>query len=98
MPTSFWGFLTYALLAAIAWNKRTQAQWKTAWLVSLFGVLYSLYLTGISFYSLDAACPYCLTSLGLMSAIFAVRLVSAAKANVRFQLGAVAGQERRFRR
>ena len=23
MPTAFWGFLTYALLAAIAWNKRT---------------------------------------------------------------------------
>ena len=48
MPTAFWGFLTYALLAAIAWNKRTEAQWKTAWLVSLFGVLYSLYLTGVS--------------------------------------------------
>jgi uncharacterized membrane protein len=72
MPTSFWGFLTYALLAAIAWNKRTPAQWKTAWFVALFGVLYSLYLTLISFYSLDAACPYCLTSLGIMAAIFAV--------------------------
>jgi uncharacterized membrane protein/glutaredoxin len=72
MPTSFWGFLTYGLLAAIAWNKRTAAQWKAAWVVALFGVLYSLYLTAISFYSLDAACPYCLTSLGLMAAIFAV--------------------------
>jgi uncharacterized membrane protein len=74
MPTSFWGFLTYALLAAIAWNKRTAAQWKAAWVVSLFGVLYSVYLTAVSFYSLDAACPYCLTSLGLMAAIFAVTL------------------------
>jgi uncharacterized membrane protein len=72
MPTSFWGFLTYALLAAIAWNKRTPAQWKAAWFVALFGMLYSLYLTGVSFYSLDAACPYCLISLGLMAAIFAV--------------------------
>jgi uncharacterized membrane protein len=74
LPTSFWGFLTYALLAAIAWNKRTAAQWKAAWLVSIFGVFYSLYLTGVSFFILEAACPYCLTSLGLMTAIFAVVL------------------------
>ncbi|HEX2229996.1 MAG TPA: vitamin K epoxide reductase family protein [Candidatus Binatia bacterium] len=72
LPTSFWGFLTYALLAAIAWNKRTAAQWKAAWFVALFGVLYSVYLTAVSFYVLEAACPYCLTSLGLMAAIFAI--------------------------
>lgn len=70
MPTSFWGFLTYALLAAIAWNKRSDAQWTFAWIVSLFGLLYSLYLTAISFLELHAACPYCLTSLGLMAVIF----------------------------
>jgi uncharacterized membrane protein/glutaredoxin len=70
MPTSFWGFLTYALLAAIAWNKRAAAQWKWAWIVSLFGLLYSLYLTSISLFVLKAACPYCLTSVGLMTLIF----------------------------
>jgi uncharacterized membrane protein len=70
MPTSFWGFLTYALLAAIAWNKRTAAQWKAVWFVSLFGVLYSVYLTAVSLYVLEAACPYCLTSLALMATIF----------------------------
>jgi uncharacterized membrane protein len=72
LPTSFWGFFTYALLAAVAWNKRTVAQWKATWFIALFGVLYSVYLTAISFYSLDAACPYCLTSLGIMTAIFAL--------------------------
>jgi uncharacterized membrane protein len=72
MPTSFWGFLTYLLLAAIAWNKRTAAQWKAIWFVALFGVLYSLYLTAVSFYVLEAACPYCLASLGLMAAIFVI--------------------------
>ena len=87
MPTSLWGFLTYALLAAIAWNKRTEAQWKTAWLVSFFGVLYSLYLTGVSLFSLDAACPYCLTSLGLMSAIFAVVLFQRPKQMAGFSWG-----------
>src|ERR671914_319064 len=72
MPTSFWGFLTYALLAAIAWNKRVAAQWRFAWVVSLFGLLYSLYLTSVSFFELQAACPYCLASLGLMAVIFFV--------------------------
>jgi uncharacterized membrane protein len=70
MPTSLWGFLTYVLLAAIAWNKRSNSQWKVAWIVSLFGLLYSLYLTYVSLFELRAACPYCLSSLALMTAIF----------------------------
>jgi len=74
MPTSFWGFLIYTLLAAIAWNKTTPSQWKMAWTVTFFGLLYSLYLTGVSLIVLDSACPYCLTSLGLMTAILAVLL------------------------
>jgi uncharacterized membrane protein len=87
MPTSFWGFLTYALLAAIAWNKATQAQWKIAWWVSAFGVLYSLYLTGVSFFILKAACPYCLTSLALMSAILVVVLLQKPKQMAGFRWG-----------
>ena len=70
MPTSFWGFLTYALLAAVAWNRDTANQWRWAWVISLFGLFFSLYLTGVSFVALQAACPYCLVSLGLMTAIF----------------------------
>ena len=70
MPTSFWGFLMYALLAAIAWNRRSDVQWKFAWIVSLFGLFYSLYLTSVSLFELQAACPYCLSSLALMTAIF----------------------------
>jgi uncharacterized membrane protein len=72
MPTSFWGFLAYALLAAIAWNRHADNQWRWAWVISLFGLLYSLYLTSISFFVLQAACQYCLTSLGLMTVIFAL--------------------------
>jgi uncharacterized membrane protein/glutaredoxin len=70
MPTSFWGFLTYALLAAVAWNRHADDQWRWAWVISLFGLLYSLYLTAISYFELQAACPYCLTSLALMTIIF----------------------------
>ncbi|HSC43857.1 MAG TPA: vitamin K epoxide reductase family protein [Candidatus Binatia bacterium] len=72
MPTSFWGFLTYALLAAVAWNKNAADRWRWAWTISLFGLLFSLYLTSVSLFELKATCPYCLTSLGLMTAIFIV--------------------------
>ena len=72
MPTSLWGFLTYGLLAAVAWNRDAANQWRWAWVISLFGLFYSLYLTGISLLELKAACPYCLGSLGLMATIFTV--------------------------
>ena len=72
MPTSFWGFLTYALLAAVAWNRQADTQWRWAWIISLLGLLFSLYLTSISFFELNAACPYCLTSLGIIATIFVV--------------------------
>lgn len=75
MPTSFWGFLTYALLAAVAWNKATPSQWKLAWVVSFVGLAYSLYLTAVSWIVLESTCPYCLTSLGLLGAIFAVLIM-----------------------
>jgi uncharacterized membrane protein/glutaredoxin len=87
MPTSFWGLLTYALLAAVAWNKSAADQWKWAWVISFFGVLYSLYLTSISFFELKAACPYCLTSLGLMTVIFITATVQKPAALPRFSWG-----------
>ncbi|TMA11957.1 MAG: vitamin K epoxide reductase family protein [Deltaproteobacteria bacterium] len=69
LPTSLWGFLAYSSLAAIAWIKRVDAHWKLAWIVALFGVLYSGYLTSVSLIELNAACPYCLTSAALFSVI-----------------------------
>lgn len=70
MPTSLWGFLAYAALATVAWNPRADSQWKFAWVISLFGLLYSVYLTSVSLFVLQATCPYCLTSLTLMTVIF----------------------------
>jgi len=74
LPTSLWGFLLYAVLAGAAFTKRRSRRWKVLASVSLFGVAYSVYLTYISLYRLEAACPYCLTSLGLLGAIFVVTL------------------------
>jgi uncharacterized membrane protein/glutaredoxin len=72
LPTSFWGFLTYAALASIAFIKRSWLHWKAAFVVAFSGLLYSVYLTSISLLVLHAACPYCLTSLALMAATFAL--------------------------
>ncbi|MGH7875605.1 MAG: vitamin K epoxide reductase family protein [Candidatus Binatia bacterium] len=74
LPTSLWGFLTYALLAAVAWNRDVANQWRWTWTISLFGLLFSVYLTSVAFFELKATCPYCLTSLGLMAAIFIVTI------------------------
>ena len=58
--------------AATAFIGRADQHWRLAWTLAFFGVLYSAYLTTISFTVLGAACPYCLTSLALMTAIFAL--------------------------
>jgi uncharacterized membrane protein len=68
LPTSFWGFLAYVGLAAIAFVKPVRSHWRYAWTAALVGVAASVYLTTISLTILHATCPYCLTSLGLMTA------------------------------
>lgn len=72
MPTAQWGLLAYLALAGIAFLRPVERRWRWAWIVALFGVLYSAYLTTISLTVLGAACPYCLTSLALMATIFAL--------------------------
>jgi uncharacterized membrane protein len=72
LPTSFWGLLTYLTLAATAFMPRAESRWRLGWLVAMFGWVYSVYLTTVSLTILKAACPYCLTSLTLMTASFAL--------------------------
>ncbi|MFQ5851026.1 MAG: vitamin K epoxide reductase family protein [Candidatus Binatia bacterium] len=72
LPTSLWGFLTYIALAGVAFIRRADVQWKLAWTLALYGVLYSAYLTTISMVELEATCPYCLTSSTLLIAILAI--------------------------
>jgi len=71
LPTAFWGFLTYAALGHIGYRFRDRAShWKWAFLVSVIGFGYSIYLVSVSFIVIDAACIYCLASFALMTAIF----------------------------
>jgi uncharacterized membrane protein len=70
VPTAYWGLAAYLTLAATAFIRRIEWHWRAAWMIALGGVLYSAYLTTVSLAILRAACPYCLTSLALMTAIF----------------------------
>jgi uncharacterized membrane protein/glutaredoxin len=72
LPTSLWGFAGYAALAAVAFVRRADRHWSWAWTLAFFGVCYSVYLTGVSLTILQSACPYCLTSLALMTGILAL--------------------------
>jgi len=72
LPTSLWGLFAYTTLAAISFVKRADRHWSYAWTVAVFGVCYSVYLTIVSLTMLGSACPYCLTSLGLMTATLAL--------------------------
>ncbi|NOT26978.1 MAG: vitamin K epoxide reductase family protein [Acidobacteria bacterium] len=72
LPTAFWGLLAYISLAAIAFIRKAETHWLYAWTVALVGVCFSLYLTVVSLTILQSACPYCLTSLTLMSAALAL--------------------------
>src|SRR5215472_3232217 len=69
LPTSFWGLLTYLGLALSTFMPRVNDRWRLEWIVAMFGVMYSVYLTTVSLTVLRATCPYCLTSLTLMTAI-----------------------------
>jgi uncharacterized membrane protein len=72
LPTALWGLSAYTALAAIAFVRRANKHWSYAWTAAFFGVCYSVYLTVVSLTILEAACPYCLTSLGLMTATLAL--------------------------
>jgi len=72
LPTSLWGLFGYAALAGIAFVRRADRHWSFAFTVALFGVCYSVYLTIVSLTILQSACPYCLTSLALMTGTLAL--------------------------
>ena len=72
LPTAVWGLLAYIALAAVAFVRRVDRQWSYALTIAFFGVCYSVYLTWVSLTILGGACPYCLTSLAVMSGTLAL--------------------------
>lgn len=73
IPVALFGFLTYALLALLAWRGTSKIKrWQRLWIVSLIGVAISVYLTIAAAVVLQAACGWCLASLATLLAIFVV--------------------------
>jgi uncharacterized membrane protein/glutaredoxin len=83
VPTSLWGFFIYAALIGTCFVKRLDKRWKWAVLLSTIGFVYSAYLTTISITQLEATCPYCLTSLGLLTVILVITLIQTPRHNRR---------------
>lgn len=67
-PTSLLGFGLYFMLGWVALRVRSPAfHFTFAWLLSLVGVAYSVYLTVISLWVIGAFCPYCVASLSILT-------------------------------
>ena len=69
VPTAAWGLLVYAALGAAAFLRHAATRWRLTWMTAVVAVAYSAYLATVSLTVLHAACPYCLTSLALLTAI-----------------------------
>ncbi len=75
LPLSLWGLGLYLLLLLAACTGTTVAtRWRRVFSLSLIGVLMSLYLTTVGWVALEAVCAWCLTSFGLLLAIFGLLL------------------------
>ncbi len=71
LPLALWGFLTYAVLAFIAYRPASRLKrWKRMWTVAFLAMIISLYLTQVAAVELGVACLWCLFSLALLTAIF----------------------------
>jgi uncharacterized membrane protein len=93
LPTAFWGFLTYTILAFIGFRVRKQGlHWKAAWIISLVGLGYSVYLNIISLLVIEAMCAYCLASLSIMAVIFGVVMFQRPERLPNFKFGIWVGE------
>lgn len=76
MPMAFWGLLTYVMLAWLIWRaKRKPASWTMVLFVAVSGFAISAYLTVVSVLEIEATCPYCLASFGIITTLMILTLV-----------------------
>lgn len=75
-PMALWGCLTYVVIAGLVWRaRRKPGSWTPLIFVALCGFAISAYLTIISMIEIEATCPYCLASFGIMTTIMILILV-----------------------
>jgi uncharacterized membrane protein len=71
VPVALFGFLLYLVIAVIASLGRPRPRrWQTLWALSFFGLIFSLYLTAVGWFELQALCQWCTASLLTLVALF----------------------------
>lgn len=76
IPMALWGLVTYIVIAWLAWSGLNKSGSGTGLLyVTLTGFAVSAYLTVVSVVEIEATCPYCLTSFGIITVIMVLALI-----------------------
>ncbi|GJL70374.1 MAG: hypothetical protein NPIRA06_30090 [Nitrospirales bacterium] len=76
IPMALWGFMTYMVIAGLAWSGRGQSGSGSALIyVAMGGFAVSAYLTIVSVMEIEATCPYCLTSFAIITTILGLALI-----------------------
>lgn len=76
LPMAFWGLLTYAILAGLAWRLRSRSSaWSAMLLFACIGAGVSWFLTLVSVFEIEALCEYCLASFVLMNLLLVLTLL-----------------------
>lgn len=76
IPMALWGWLTYVIIAGLAWSGRGKSGSGTGLIfVAMGGFAVSAYLTTVSVVEIEATCPYCLTSFAIITGILALALI-----------------------
>lgn len=84
LPVGLAGVIGYlAILGAWVWGRRSQAGLGALmpvvlFAMSAFGTLYSIYLTYLEIFVIDAVCMWCITSAVVMTLVFLISLPQAA--------------------
>ncbi|MGD9851903.1 MAG: vitamin K epoxide reductase family protein [Nitrospirales bacterium] len=75
MPMALWGFMTYVVIAGLAWSGRGKSGRGSVLIyVAMSGFAVSAYLTVVSVLEIEATCPYCLTSFAIITTILGLAL------------------------
>ena len=76
IPMAFWGLLTYAVIARLAWGGGSKpSRARPLVFVTVCGFAISAYLTIVSIIEIEATCPYCLASFGIITTLMVLTLV-----------------------
>jgi uncharacterized membrane protein len=74
VPTALWGAALYVLIGGLALSGLPARRWLTAFLLAVAGASFSLYLTYLELFVIEAVCGYCLASAAVALALFGTLL------------------------